>query len=219
MRSSARGAGRGAHGSRHAGMLRSAIALCVLLPAIQALAENPSLDADVIFAERNPGVKAGHYYSNFGYGWEGVRNVEGRPVGNDLPYAMFSSASPLMNKIDGRHHDARLTAGAYGDLEGWQRPTSRFSRHTIFNLTQPEKSLVLMSPLAKAAGGCAEGRPEQMTIKEDRAHAPKAVVHPVIFESADDADYRSILAHVRAAGRRLDEIKRFDMPGFKPNEQ
>ncbi len=231
-----------------------------------------------------------------GYGWEGVRNVEGRPVGNDVPYTMYSSASPLMDKIGGLHHDAKLTASeqiwvrlwidtaaqyagtyaalgtgqigawwhnnepiremadawpstapakdaverrcagchgnmlprfvtdqipvdAYGDFEGWQRPTSRFSRHTIFNLTQPEKSLVLMSPLAKTAGGYAEGKPEKVTVKEDRAHAPKAVGHPVIFESADDSDYRKILAHIRAAGQRLDEIKRFDMPGFKPNEQ
>ena len=41
----------------------------------------------------------------------------------------------------------------------------------------------------------------------------------MIFESADDPDYQKILVHVRAAGQRLDEIKRFDMPGFKPNEQ
>ena len=28
-----------------------------------------------------------------------------------------------------------------------------------------------------------------------------------------------ILAHLRAAGQRLDVIGRFDMPGFKPSEQ
>jgi len=231
-----------------------------------------------------------------GYRWEGVHNVDGRPIGNDLPYTMYSSASPLMNKIGGRHHDAKLTASeqrlvrlwidtaaqyagtyaaygtgqigawwrnnepiremadawpttapardaierrcagchgkmlprfvtdqipvdAYGDLEGWQRPTSRFSRHTIFNLTQPEKSVVLMSPLAKTAGGYADGKPEKVTVKEDRAHAPKEVGHPVIFESVDDSDYQKILLHIRAAGQRLDEIKRFDMPGFKPRNE
>jgi len=37
-----------------------------------------------------------------------------------------------------------------------------------------------------------------------------------VFESKDDPDYRSILAHIRAAGERLDTIKRFDMPGFTP---
>ncbi len=38
----------------------------------------------------------------------------------------------------------------------------------------------------------------------------------MFFESKDDPDYQSILAHIRAAGQRLDTIKRFDMPGFIP---
>ena len=108
----------------------------------------------------------------------------------------------------------------YGDLEGWQRPTSRFSRHTVFNLTRPEKSLALMAPLARAAGGyaarCAAGT---KPITEDRAHPPKPVIHPVIFASAADPDYQKILAHIQAAQARLDEIKRFDMPGFKPRRE
>ena len=84
----------------------------------------------------------------------------------------------------------------YGDLEGWQRPTSRFSRHTVFNLTRPEKSLALMAPLAREAGGYASGATgTQAAVTEDRAHPPKPVAHPVIFESADDPDYQKILAH------------------------
>ena len=230
-----------------------------------------------------------------GYGWQGVHNVGGRPVGNDAPYTMFSSASPLMNKIDGHHHRATLTAneqtivrlwidtaaqyagtsaaigtgqiGAwwhnnepiremadtwpstgpakdaverrcaachgkmlprfvtdqipvdeYGDMEGWQRPTSRFSRHTVFDLTHPEKSLMLMSPLAGTAGGYADGKPEIAAINDNRAPAPKPVRHPVIFSSKDDPDYLKILTHIQAAGQRLNEIKRFDMPGFRPAE-
>ena len=43
-------------------------------------------------------------------------------------------------------------------------------------------------------------------------------MHPVVFQSTDDADYQAILAHIEAAKKKLDEIKRFDMPGFKPNE-
>ena len=48
-------------------MPRFAIGLSVLLLAILAVADKSPIDADVIFAERNPGVKEGHYYSNFGY--------------------------------------------------------------------------------------------------------------------------------------------------------
>jgi hypothetical protein len=108
----------------------------------------------------------------------------------------------------------------YGDLEGWQRPTSRFSRHTVFDLTQPEKSLILMAPLARQAGGYAVGSPEPAKlIVENRSKPPKPVSHPVIFASADDPDYQKILAHLRAAQARLDEIKRFDMPGFKPRRE
>ncbi len=232
-----------------------------------------------------------------GYGWEGLQNVGGRPIGNDAPYTMYSYASPLMDKIDARHHDVKLSdsehtlvrlwidtaaqyAGTYaaygtgqigawwrnnepiremadnwpttlpatesierrcaachgrmlprfvtdqvpvdafGDLEGWQRPTSRFSRHTVFDLTQPEKSLVLMAPLSRQGGGYAVGSPEAAKlITENRSKPPKPASHPVIFASADDPDYRNILAHLRAAQSRLDEIKRFDMPGFKPRAE
>ena len=171
-----------------------------------------------------------------GYGWADTQNVSGRPIGNDAPNTTYSSASPLMDKIGGQHHDVKLSdaertlvrlwidtaaqyAGTYaaygtgqigawwrnnepiremadpwpttapardaverrcagchgrmlprfvtdqvpvdeyGDLEGWQRPTSRFSRHTVFNLTRPEKSLALMAPLAREAGGYAVGAP------------------------------------------------------------
>ena len=32
-------------------------------------------------------------------------------------------------------------------------PRTRFSRHILYNLTRPEKSLLLLAPLAKEAGG------------------------------------------------------------------
>jgi hypothetical protein len=43
-------------------------------------------------------------------------------------------------------------------------------------------------------------------------------VHRVIFADTTDPDYQRILAHIQAARRKLDEIKRFDMPGFRPND-
>ena len=46
----------------------------------------------------------------------------------------------------------------------------------------------------------------------------KPVVHPVIFRDTNDPDYQRILQHIAAAKSRLDEIKRFDMPGFRPSE-
>ena len=40
-----------------------------------------------------------------------------------------------------------------------------------------------------------------------------------VFDNTADPDYRAILAHIRQAKGRLDEIKRFDMPGFRPTAQ
>jgi hypothetical protein len=229
-----------------------------------------------------------------GRNWEGIRNIGGRPGGNDAPYTAFSSAAPLMKYIEKSHYQVKLseterttirlwldsatpyagTAAAFGtgqiggwwrnnepvremadawsttgpakdaiqrrctacherrlprfvtdlttgdpynDFEGWERPVSRFSRHTIFNLTHPDLSLALTVPLAKSAGGFAEGPlPDAAPVPEDLSRAPRLIMHGVVFASTDDPDYRAILAHLQTARDRLNTIKRFDMPGFKP---
>jgi cytochrome c553 len=223
----------------------------------------------------------------------------GRQLGNDGPYAAYSSASPLMRKLDGSHYEARLSpqelktvrlwidsgaayAGTYaaygtgqvggcwgnnepvrvmaddwpttppardavrqrcgschgrmlpehvtdripldpwGDMLSWERPLSRYSRHRVFNLSRPDRSLMLRAPLARGAGGLAEGplppESERKPIVEDRSRPPRPAVHPIVFADPADPDFRRILAHLEAAKQKLDEIKRFDMPGFKPNE-
>ncbi len=70
----------------------------------------------------------------------------------------------------------------------------------FFNLTRPAKSLVLLSPLSKEAGGyglCAED-------------------NSAVFADTTDADYRKLLGIVEQTKRQLDAIKRFDMPDFRP---
>ena len=74
----------------------------------------------------------------------------------------------------------------------------RFNRHMLYNLSRPELSLLLLAPLAKQAGGYAICGPS----------AP--------FAAATDPDYRKLLCSIQEAAKHLDEIKRFDMPGFKP---
>ncbi len=232
---------------------------------------------------------------NAGFNWPGIKNLDGRPLGNDEPYTTYSYASPLMNRFDGSHYDVtpseeELTrirlwidsaanyAGTYaafgtgqlggwwdgnhpvremddtwpttaaardavtrrcatchedrlpksvtaailidtsGDYEGWQRPVSRFSRHTIFNLSRPENSMALRVPLAQQAGGFAKGpAPEAKAVPSDLAIKPEPFVHPVIFESMEDPDCQAILSHLQAAKERLETIKRFDIPGFQPD--
>jgi hypothetical protein len=70
---------------------------------------------------------------------------------------------------------------------------------TVFNLTRPEKSYALLAPLAKDAGGL-------------------GICKESVFASTDDPLYRATLAAVRNAQERLTEGKRFDMPGFRPNQ-
>ena len=84
----------------------------------------------------------------------------------------------------------------------WNDPRLPRARHAIFNLTRPDKSLALLAPLSKDAGGygtCADkdGKP--------------------IFADTKDADYQKILAMCQAGTLKLNEIKRFDMPGFRPD--
>jgi hypothetical protein len=84
----------------------------------------------------------------------------------------------------------------WNPLQG--RDTRRhFSRHVLYNLTRPEMSPLLLAALAKDAGGYG------------RCRGP-------VFASTADPDYQAILAGIRQAGEKLNEMKRFDMPGFVP---
>jgi len=91
----------------------------------------------------------------------------------------------------------------YGD------PRLRFSRHIIYNLTRPEKSLLLLAPLAANAGGYGTCR---------KAGAPEDDKSGV-FATTDDADYAKLLAAIRDVKARLDTIGRFDMPDFRPRPE
>ena len=72
----------------------------------------------------------------------------------------------------------------------------RVSRHLLYNLSRPEKSMLLLAPLARAAGGYG--------------------ICPGTLGDTADPDYRAILAGIAESARKLEEIKRFDMPGFRP---
>ena len=90
----------------------------------------------------------------------------------------------------------------------WNDPRLKRTRHLVFNLSRPEYSMMLLAPLARAAGGygiC--GTP-------DSAAGEGAPV----FAATTDPDYQRILAMCRAGKRRLETIKRFDMPGFQAPE-
>jgi hypothetical protein len=199
------------------------------------------------------------------------------------PRTVGTSASPLMDKLDGDHHDVRLSPheknmirywiesgavypGTYaalgtGTIGDWPKsqletadrawpeskaaeeaiarrctgchdkrlpvprflsdemgfvlsnpdfddPRVRMARHALFNLTRPEKSLALLAPLAKDAGGHGLCR--------QRLPNGKPGEPAVVFANTADADYQKILTLMQAGKTHLEKIKRFDMPGFRP---
>ena len=65
---------------------------------------------------------------------------------------------------------------------------------------------MLLAPLAPEAGGYG-------LCKAEGAEGATAV-----FATTEDPDYQRILALCEAGKGRLEEIKRFDMPGFEPPE-
>jgi hypothetical protein len=120
-------------------------------------------------------------------------------------------------------HVTAQVATDHGDMLSWTRPLSRYSRHNIYNLTRPDKSLILLAALSDKAVGYAAGKAvtqaqQAAPVKEDRTKRPIPIEHPIVFENTSDPDYRKILAHITAAQSKLEEIIRFDMPGFRPNE-
>jgi len=105
----------------------------------------------------------------------------------------------------------------HGDLNKLGRaiPTSRVHnrgpfgpRMNLFNLTHPERSRILLAPLARSASGAG------MVRKKDGKEEILSV-----FKDTSDPDYQAILRVVRHAKGALDRIKRFDMPGFQPRRE
>ncbi len=177
-----------------------------------------------------------------------VSDGRNQPIGNRAPRTIGSSASRLLKFIDGSHYEAKLTPretkmvrlwiessatypGTYAALgcgmypvrfpffqlrercgschgspsRDRRGPAVRFhfgaawNPQSLCNLARPEKSVILRAPLARSAGGLG-------LCKED------------VFQSTSDPAYRSLLAAITESSERLRNQKRFDMPGFRPNE-
>lgn len=86
-----------------------------------------------------------------------------------------------------------------------QDPRHRGSRHIVFNLSRPERSLMLLAPLSAGAGG--------LGICGGEGGAGP------VFREADDPGYGVILAMIREGKRYLEGIGRFDMAEFQPRPE
>ncbi len=90
-------------------------------------------------------------------------------------------------------------AGSVEWMKQHADPRLQFSRHILYNLSHPEKSLQLLAPLAKSAGG----------------HA----LCGDVFTSQNEPDYRCLLAGIEEARTHLESITRFTMPNFRPEPE
>ena len=74
-----------------------------------------------------------------------------------------------------------------------------YSHSILYNLSRPEKSVLLLAPLAKSAGGyqaCGEA----------------------VFKDTADSDYVIILNSIEDSKAELEQLTRFHMPNFHPPE-
>ena len=175
------------------------------------------------------------------------------PTSNYDPYAMGSGSSRLLNFVDGKHYEAKLSEqeetllrlwidtsacypGTYASLgcgfypvnpgagglhaQMQQRcgqchtrdrvdpktrkktqiiafPGQNGGMGPVYNLTRPEKSMLLLAPLSKECGG-------------------QGMKGKFVFKDTQDPLYQGMLARLKEAQARLMADKRFDMPGFRP---
>ncbi|MDP6507351.1 MAG: hypothetical protein QF886_27230, partial [Planctomycetota bacterium] len=109
---------------------------------------------------------------------------------------------PRKAVVSGDVHKARCAACHRGKF-----PISKNDprTHWFYNLDHPEKSVVLLAPLAKTAGGW-----ELCRGKNGKDANP-------VFGAVTDPDYSKILAEIRKLAAQLEQNKRYDMPGFEPH--
>ncbi|MBI9017984.1 MAG: discoidin domain-containing protein [Phycisphaerae bacterium] len=124
----------------------------------------------------------------------------------------IKAAAAIENRCSECHKDHLRLPTKLSDERGisfwrpdWNDKALMLSRHTVFNLSHPEKSLMLLAPLAKTAGGYAIDT-------EDKKE------HPIVFKDKTDKDYQAILGMVQAGKDKLEEVTRFDMANFRPRD-
>ena len=152
-------------------------------------------------------------YAALGCGMIG-NYAENRQLEGEVSAATIQAAAGVILKrcVTCHAEPARLLPQSLADERGvsfWQPsmddPRLLTSRHIVFNLSRPEKSLILLAPLAESAGGWG-------LCRDPRTREPVKV-----FADKADPGYQALLA-LCAAGRDAlaQGTRRFDMSGFQP---
>ncbi len=99
-----------------------------------------------------------------------------------------------------------------GDGE-WLKGKEMRRRAWLFNVERPDKSLILLAPLSKEAGGLGV-----CTQTEAYHREPKEAPPAEVFTSKDDPDYQALKKLTLAVVDRYDDRKRWFQDGFKPRD-
>jgi len=143
-------------------------------------------------------------YAALGSGMIGGYEANELVIENDSAWPETKAAAAVIDRrcISCHQQESRPLPRALSDEIGfsfWMPKLEdrriRRNRHIVFNLSKPEKSLMVLAPLGQAPGDGA------------------------VFTNRDDPDFKAILGMCDAGHRRLDEVKRFDMPGFRPRPE
>ena len=156
-------------------------------------------------------------YASLGCGSIGGYEANSNGLHNDRDWPETKAAQPVFVErcvsCHTNQHPVARTMSDEIDLSFWSPdlgdPRLKVTRHVVFNLTRPDKSLILLAPLARSAGGYGLCKPQGSPKEADSA----------VFASTNDPGYRALLAMCENGKRRLGEFKRFDMPGFKPRPE
>jgi hypothetical protein len=140
--------------------------------------------------------------------------AQNRQVNTDGDWPTTKAAAQVIDRrCAACHRDHMVLPRSLSDERGisfWRfrldDPRLKLSRHITFNLTRPDKSLLLLAPLAARDGG--------LELCRDKQGRPASV-----FSDRHDPDYRTLLAMIEAGRDCLNAIKRFDMPGFRPRPE
>jgi len=152
-------------------------------------------------------------YAALGCGMIGGYAQNEQTLENDAAWPTTRAAQPFFEQQCATCHTQTFkplprTLSDENGLSFWMPkmddPRLRHSRHALFNLTRPDRSLYLRAPLAVSAGG--------LGLCTNTAGQ-------VVFASADQPGYRALYAMIDAGRTRLAAIKRFDMPGFRPRPE
>jgi hypothetical protein len=151
-------------------------------------------------------------YAALGNGMIGYYAENGE-VGMDNDWPTTKAGAEVIDRRCASCHNepSRLLPRTMSDERGvsfWQPsmtdPRLLTSRHIVFNLSRPEKSILLLAPLSEKSGGWG-------LCKDPKTKQPATV-----FADAADPDYQKLLAFCTAGRDHLAQYKRFDMPGYVP---